>query len=76
MSDNIAKFRKQGTSVERVVSRLDKHQDQIESITAIVTWKNGNTDVCYNEKPTGDIAYESLLLQGYVINIISGDGDD
>ena len=75
MDDNVEKFRKQGTSVERVVARLDKHQDQIESITAIVTWKNGNTDVCYNEKPKGDMAYESLLFQGYVTNIISGNDD-
>lgn len=73
MNDNVAKFRKMGTSVERVISNLDKHQDKIESITAIITWKSGDTDVCHNEKSTGDMSYEALLFQAHVMSMIHGE---
>lgn len=49
-------------SVPSVIDRLDRHQDKIKNITAIIEWDDGSSDVVHNTKEVQDLCYEKEIL--------------
>lgn len=77
--DKIVELNKQDPTVGSVISRLHRHENKIQSITAVVTWKDGTTQVCHDTKKTNRIAYELLVLQRYALSFyenVEGGGID
>lgn len=50
-------------SVESVIKRLGYNQDNIESITAIVTWNDGTSDVYFDSHKTSVASYHMAVMQ-------------
>jgi hypothetical protein len=73
MTDNIEELGAHEPSVESVISRLDRYQGKIKSITAIVTWEDDTSDVYSDTKPITDLSFECFLLQSYILDSINGD---
>ena len=66
MSDKIVDLNRHTPSVESVISRLDRHQGEIGSITCVINWKDGSLSIVHDAKEVQDIAMESLMLQKYI----------
>jgi len=56
-----------------IIEELAKGSDYIQSITAIITWDNGEMTVAHEIKEVGVLCQESLFLNHYLTPMILGD---
>ena len=70
---NIVDLGNHDPSVESVISRLSRHQEDIKSITVIITWENGDRSVHYDTKPIENLSYDSFLLIKEINNWIEAE---
>lgn len=68
--DNVEELDRHSPTVESVISRLGRFQDKIESITVVVEWDNGHSDVFHDTKSVGDLAFDAVVLQKYVMSYV------
>ena len=74
--DNISELNGHSPSVESVISRLDRYQERIKSITCIVEWDDESFDVVHNEKRLQELAFEIQVFQKYLTPKFKINSDD
>jgi len=67
MNDNITELGNHDPTVESVITRLYNNMDKIKSITAVVKWEDESSGVYYDTKCTSQMAFESVVLQKYIL---------
>jgi len=70
MSDDIIELGRHRPSVESVVSRLDRHQGRIKSISAVVEWDDGSYDVYHDDKSLENLSFDALILNKYALSLV------
>jgi len=76
MSDKITELGAHKPSVTSVISRLDRHQDKIKHITAIIEWEDGSGDIHHDTVGIETLCYDSVILNKYVADLVSGGGSE
>lgn len=61
--------------VESVTRQLYTHVDEIQSITAIIQYKDGTETIAYNSKSVADLCYEKTLFETLLHYLICGEHD-
>ena len=74
--DKVIELGRHEPSVESIVSRLDRHQHHMSSITAIITWNNGVVSTCTCSKSLADRAFEVKVLDMVLDDAIRDDTED
>ena len=76
MSDKIIELGAHKPSVASVISRLDRHQDKIKHITAIIEWEDSSVEIHHDTVGIETLCYDSVILNQYVSNLASGGGSE
>jgi len=63
-------------SVESVISRLNRHEGRIKTITVVVGWDDDSADVFHCTRPVQDLCYDSVLLNKYVQGFVGEQDED
>lgn len=70
--EKIVELGRHDPDVASVMSRLDRYhvEGRIKALTAIVQWDDGSYDVVCDTKNIGNLAYEGLVLQRFLIDLV------
>jgi len=72
---NVIELNNQSPTAESVISRLHREKDTIDSITAVITYKDGSSSIALGNKDDGAIACDLLILQKYAAGFFDVDDE-
>ena len=70
MTDKITELGNHSPTVKSVISRFNRHEDDIKGITAVIEWNDGKITVCHNTSTSEGLAHDALILQKYIMDSI------